>query len=365
MTKITQPAHAYHRRQHGERPFREQTRQWLYDARFGLFLHYGLYSLLGRHEWVQLLEKIPVAEYARLADDFTAERFDARGIAQLAVDAGMQYVNLTTRHHESFCLWDTATTNFNSARAPRCGRDLVAELADACAEAGLGLCLYLSHGRDWRHPHAPNNDRWGGHARPEYDTPEPAYAAGSDHDLRQYLDFLEQQVRELLTHYGPVAAIWLDGIGVPLAPKGQDAQEIEGFDPRAHGDAFHCQRLYDLVHKLQPACLVSYKQGYLGTEDFYAPEHSAKNRLNEPFGPHRPGEVCTTMTPGSWGFHHELQHKHLSAEQVWAKLEESAAADCNLLLNTGPRPDGSISDAEAAVLREVGRRLDREGWHDR
>lgn len=330
------------------------------EAGYGLFLHYGLYSLYARHEWVQLRERIPVAEYAKRIDDFAADRFDARAIARLAVDGGMKYVNLTTRHHESFCLWNTRTTDFHSANAPRCRRDLVAEMADACADAGLGFCLYLSHGRDWRHPHAPNNDRYGSSARPPYDPPEPAYATGDGHDLRRYLDFLSEQVRELLTGYGPVQALWLDGIGVPLHPLDNRGEPVAGFDPRTHGDPFHCQDLYDLAHELQPGCLVAYKQGYLGTEDFFAPEHKAYNRFGEPFGPGRPGEVCTTLTPGTWGYHRDLLGKHLSADQVWEKLETAADARCNLLLNTGPRPDGSLVEEEAAVIRAVGRRLERE-----
>ncbi len=136
---------------------RKAAKQWFGDARYGLFLHYGLYSLLKRHEWVQCREKIYVEEYAKLKDDFTAEHFDARHICDMACDAGMKYVNLTTRHHDSFCLFETAENDFHSAAAP-CGRDLIGEMAQACDEYGLGLCLYYSHGRDWRHPHAPNND---------------------------------------------------------------------------------------------------------------------------------------------------------------------------------------------------------------
>ena len=186
--------------------------------------------------------------------------------------------------------------------------------------------------------------------------------AGAEHDLREYLEYLEAQVRELLTNYGPIQAIWLDGIAAPMHPRDGDGKVREGFDPRRDGDVFECQRLYDLVHELQPGCLVSYKQGYLGTEDFFAPEHDAYNRFGEAFGPDRPGEVCTTMTPGSWGFHHELVGKHLSEDDVWGKLQMAADNDCNLLLNTGPRADGSIVEDEAAVIRAVGERIAREGF---
>ncbi len=318
---------------YADRP-RRAAIEWFRQARSGLFLHYGLYSLLGRHEWVQLRETIPVGEYAKLADRFTADRFDANAIADLALSAGMTYVNLTTRHHDSFCLFRTAETDFHCLNSP-CGRDLVGELADACRARGLGLFLYYSHGRDWRHPHAPNNERWGGQARPAYDPPEPAYATGNDHDLSKYLEFMTRQITELLTQYGPIAGIWLDGIAVPLS---------------GNRSAFRCQELYDHIHSLQPQVLVSYKQGLLGTEDFLAPEHEA---YVDPQG--RPLEVCTTMTPGSWGYLADAK-PHLTPDDVLAKLAAAREGNYNLLLNTGPLPDGSIDPVDEQTLREVGRR---------
>jgi alpha-L-fucosidase len=331
---------------------REAARTWFRQAQYGLFLHYGLYSLLGRHEWVQFKERIPVARYAALARDFTAAQFDAEAIACFAVEAGMRYINLTTRHHDSFCLFRTRETPFNSLNTP-CGRDLVAELATACGRYGLGLCLYYSHGRDWRHPHAPNNDLWGGAARPAYDPPDPAYAYGAAHDLRKYLDFMTRQITELLTQYGPIASIWLDGIAVPL-----------------HGDtaAFRCQELYDHIHSLQPQVLVSYKQGITGTEDYFAPEHSVprpsdgatqQGRVN--IGAKAVIEVCTTMCPESWGYMKSKTGQHLTEEQVWAKLAEARRGNYNLLLNSGPLPDGSLDPEDVSVLRRVGARLGKEG----
>ena len=319
--------------------------QWFREARYGLFLHYGLYSLLGRHEWVQLRELIPVAEYAKLMDDFTAENFDAEKIAQFAVDCEMKYINLTTRHHDSFCLFETKETDFNSVNAP-CGRDLIKELAEACDRHSLGLCLYYSHGRDWKHPHAPNNDEWGGQARPKYDPPEPTFATGSDHDLQIYLDFMQAQITELLANYGSVAAIWLDGIAVP------NSGDIS---------AFRCQELYDYIHSMQPQVLVSYKQGLLGTEDFQAPEHKAIEEANKPM------EICTTMCSGpdgkgvSWGYLKDSGY-HKTEDEVWDTLAKARVNGCNLLLNTGPLPDGSLDEVDVAVLKAVGERLRNEGF---
>lgn len=324
---------------------RAAATQWFREAKFGMFLHYGLYSMVKNepkprnNEWAQFNLNIPVAEYAKLKAKFTAEKFDANFIADLAVAAQMRYVNITTRHHDSFCLFATKQTDFNSVNSPA-KRDLVGELAVACRKKGLGLCLYYSHGRDWKHPHAPNNDEWGGSARPKYDPPDPSYAYGQDHDLQKYLDFMSAQITELLTQYGPVAAIWLDGIGVPKS-----------------GDhtRFQCQELYDLIHRLQPQVLVSYKQGLLGTEDFFAPEHKA---IGNPSG--KPMEICSTLQDGSWGY--DEQRRHLTADEAWAKLVAARAAGANLLLNTGPLGDGSIHPQDAATFRELGQRIRTQGW---
>jgi len=314
--------------------------KWFREAKYGLFLHYGLYSLLGQHEWVQYREKIPVAEYARLKEQFTAEKFDAGYIADFALDCGMKYINFTTRHHDSFCLFATRQTDFNSMNSPA-RRDLVAELAEACEKRGLGLFLYYSHGRDWRHPHAPNNDEWGGNARPEYNLPEPSYATGNAHNLQVYLDFMSAQITELLTNYGPIAGIWLDGIAVPLS-----------------GDyrKFKCQELYDLIHSLQPQALVSYKQGLLGTEDFLAPEHKPVENHGKPM------EVCTTMYPDSWGYCKNGAGKHRTVEEVWEALRKACQAGYNLLLNTGPLPNGALDPEDEVVLRQVGSRLREEDF---
>jgi alpha-L-fucosidase len=332
---------------------RAAARQWFRDAKFGLFLHYGLYSLEGRHEWLQYREKIPVADYARLKDRFTASKFDADAITDLALAAGMRYVNITTRHHDSFCLFASAQTDFHARNSPA-RRDLLRELADACHKKGLGLCCYYSHGRDWRHPHAPNNDRWGGSARPEYDPPEPSYATGKDHDLNRYLDFMTAQVTELLTNYGPVAAIWLDGIATPLSDK--TAKPCPK-PPRQPDNApeFRCRELYEHIHRLQPQVLISYKQGLLGSEDFFAPEHKAVAVTGD-----KPMEICSTLQEGSWGYHNDK--RNLTTDEAWAKLVAARAANANLLLNTGPLPDGSIPLQHARVLREIGERIRQQGF---
>ena len=319
--------------------------KWFREARFGLFIHYGLYSLKENHEWVQLRQKVPVAEYAKLKDRFAAEKFDADFITDLALEANMKYVNLVTRHHDSFSLWDTKQSDFNSVNSPA-KRDLVGELAEQCAGKGLGFFCYYSHGRDWKHPHAPGNDKWGGSARPKYKPIDPAYAKGEDHNLQEYLDFMQAQITELLTNYGPLAGIWLDGIAVPRSPKkGRGAKTAD----------FKCQQLYNYIHSMQPQVLVSYKQGLLGTEDFFAPEHkSIQNKAGKPM------EICTSLHKKGWGY--VKGSAHIGPDDVMHKLALAAAGPANLLLNTGPHGDGFIVPEDVKTLREVGRRLKADGW---
>lgn len=332
---------------------RKAAIEWFRNAKFGLFMHYGLYSIPAGiyngkkythvSEWLQYWAKIHVKKYAEFAKDFTAENFDADAIADIAVAAEMKYINITSRHHDSFCLWNTKETNFNTVNTPA-KRDIIKELAEACRKRDLGLCLYYSHGRDWRHPHAPNNDCWGGRARPEFKTPDPAYKYGKDHDLQKYVKFIKNQITELLTNYGPITAIWLDGIGVPFNPKGD-----------SNLNEFHCQDLYDHIHNLQPQVLVSYKQGLLGTEDFKAPEHKAvEAEKNTPI------EICTTLQKGSWGFKQWAGWRNF--DEAKHKLGIARKSNANLLLNVGPKGDGTFPAEAAQTLRKLGTAIRRDGW---
>lgn len=322
----------------------EAAIDWFRHARFGLFMHYGLYSLLGKDAWVQFNQKIPVKEYGNLKSKFTADHFDADFITNTALESGMRYVNLTTKHHDGFCLFKTSTTDFNSFDSPA-RRDLVGELAAACAKKGLGLSLYYSHGRDWRDPDAPNNDEWGGNARPKYATADPAYHTGGLHDLNRYIQQINTHMRELLTNYGPIASIWFDGYDVP-----------------ASGDVskFHILETYALIRSLQKQCLISYKLGPTGLEDYYAPEMGwIKDRLQktaEMLSSGKPREICTSMSPG-WGYIAANVGKHFPESVIWGDLEFAASLDANLLLNSGLRPDGSMDPNDVQTLLQIGNRI--------
>lgn len=321
---------------------REASIEWFKNARYGLFIHYGLYSILGRHEWVQYNEQIHVAEYAKLKDQFTADKFNAGFITDLALEAGMKYINITTRHHDSFCLWDTKYTDFKSTNSPA-KRDLIAELSEQCNKKGIALFLYYSHGRDWRHPHAPNNGDWGGAARPKFETQEPYYKYGEENDLNIYLEFMTNQVNELLDMFSDVAGIWLDGFSTPAS---------------RDRNLFKCQELYDLIHSKQPQVLVSYKQGMLGTEDFLAPER--KYKADEK--PNKPLEICDHLQKKGWGYTKAEDGNHKTKDDVIKMLKKANAYPANLLLNTGPLPSGEMHPEDVKVLREVGKELKTKGW---
>lgn len=327
---------------------RSAALEWFRDAKFGLFIHYGLYSLLGRGEWVQYHDRIPVAEYAKLKERFTADRFDANAIAVLVQEAGMKYITLVCKHCDSFCLWNTKTTEFNSMNSPA-KRDLVSEMATACRERGLGFFTFYEHGFDWRHPNGPAPWDWNLNAvRPAYDPPDPFYATPESYDFEKYLSYVYDGISELCSNHGPIAGVWLDGIAVPL-----------------HGDKskFKVPELYEHIRKLQPQTLISYKYGlYPELEDFMAPEQQQIENALKKHGA-KPLEICRTMQRHSveapkgalWGWLEAADH--VNPDQVMEMLAEAKAIDANLLLNVGPLPDGSIHPDDVATLKEVGRRL--------
>ncbi len=328
---------------------------WFTGARFGLFMHYGVYSILGRGEWVQLREAIPVAEYGKLKEQFTAAKFNADFICDLAVSAGMKYVNLTARHHDSFCLFKTNQTDFSSLHAPA-KRDLIGELTTAARKRNLGIFYYYSYGLDWRHPYfysreaglkSPNAGiRPFTSGRPDYKTPEPSYRFEKDADFQKYIDFVHAQIKELLTQYGPINGLWLD--------------PIMGYYARP--DLFPINESYALIRKLQPQCLISFKQGANGEEDFVAPErtltpHRSGGELAAKIwekNKHKKVEVCDTLQPGIWGYRKDDDRKHRGPEEVKQMLAECDKIKANLLLNTGPLPDGSIHAEDVETLKRAG-----------
>ncbi len=318
---------------------------WFKDARYGMLIHYGLYSLLGRQEWVQFTEKIPVKAYEKLKDDFTAKNFDADFITDLLLESGMKYLNVMARHHDSFCLWDTGYSDFKSTNSPA-RRDLIGELSDQCNKKGIALFLSYSHGRDWRHPHAPNPDIYKSYStRPAYEDPELYYKYGNEHDLGIYVEFAQNQVKELLSNYGNIAGISFGGASTILSgPK----------------EPFMLPELYKIIRKLQPHALISYGSGVTGNEDVF----TFLRHMPEKASHSENIEVCDTLQPQGWGYASEDNRKHKTEKKVMEMLSDSSESFCNLLLNTGPLPDGEIHPEDIATLTGVGKYIRRNGFPD-
>lgn len=332
---------------------RKAALQWFADAKFGMLIHYGLASLDGIHPFEQWYCKIPVNEFEKKAGRFTADGFDADATAGLAQKTGMRYITMVTKHCHGFCLWDTKETGFSSLKAAS-RRDLVKEMAEACRKRGLGFFVFYEHGFEWHHPHAPRVKDWKCRlTEVPYPEPDPAYAHGDQYDMNKYVDFVSAQITELLTQYGPVAGVWLDGYAVPMS-----------------GDRskFRLPELYDQIHRLQPQALISYKLGVTGTEDFLAPEISwfvneveqegdvvdtsgVSSRISKARKAGQPVEVCDTMAPRWFYMKNE---KLRSGEYVLRNLKMARSLGINYLLNIGLMPDGSINPQEAEILNAVG-----------
>lgn len=333
---------------------RQAALEWFRNARFGLFLHYGLYSLLGRGEWVMYNEKIPLQEYKKLRRQFSATKFNADYITGLALEGGMKYITITSKHHDGFCLFRTKQTDFNVMNTPA-QRDLMGELAASCRKKGLGIFFYYSYAADWTHPWFPGLSSGIKSARPHYDTPEPAYLWRKDSDTRRYIDYVNAQVKELLTQYGPIAGIWFD--------------PMMGYYYRR--DLFPVDETYAMIRSIQPQCLISFKQGASGKEDFIVPEFKWTARTSKDMTPDqlayandvwqkgqgKPGEFSIALG----GYSYTIGRKHGGVDYLWQYLRVGASRKANILCGTGPRGDGSIQEEDAKTFREVGRRIRNEG----
>jgi len=305
--------------------------QWFDEARFGMFVHFGLYSAAARHEWVQNYERITDDEYRQYFEHFDPDRFDAVALARQAKRAGMGYVVLTTKHHEGFALWDTALSDFDSVTA--CGRDLVREFVDAVRAEGLRVGFYHSL-IDWHHPDFTID--WNHPRRGDSDVA----AQNAGRDMARYREFLHGQVRELLTGYGQVDYMFFDftypGARDGLAGKGPEDWDADG--------------LLALCRSLQPEMIVNDRLGIpadLVTPEQYQPT-SPLTRDGQPLV----WEACQTMN-GSWGYHRDNADQK-SVGLLVRMLADSVSMDGNMLLNIGPDGRGAVAPRDAAALDEIG-----------
>lgn len=316
-----------------------QSRKEFSDARFGVFLHWGLYAMFAQGEWY-MNTGVDCHEYAKAAQAFYPHRFDARAWVRAIKAGGAKYICFTTRHHEGFSMWDTKQSPYNIMHTPY-GRDVLRQLADACHEEGLRLHLYYSH-LDW--------------TREDYPLGRTGLTTGRKHASKegnwpQYYDFMNRQLRELLTQYGEVGAIWFDGWW--------DHDE----DPVPFN--WQLDEQYALIHELQPACLVGnnhHQTPYAG-EDIQIFERDVpgenKAGLSGQDISRLPLETCQTMN-GMWGYKIKDQN-YKSPTELIRLLVRTSGKGANLLLNIGPQPDGTLPDTAVARLQEMGKWLAQNG----
>ncbi len=314
-----------------------QGLQWFQDARFGMFIHWGLYSLIGKHEWVMHTDRIPVAEYEALMPQFNPPRFDADAWVRLAADAGQRYLIITSRHHDGFSMYNTALSDYKVTNTPF-KRDPLRELAEACARHGLKLGFYVSL-LDWHHP---------------------AYRFRAESGLAwtDYVSFLHGQVRELCTQYGEIAAIWLDG-DWPAQTLDESNRYFQA------GGAFEYEALYEMIHTLQPHAIVENNRHAepLPGEDVQGFEQDLPGENSTGFNTTTihglPIQVCMTIND-HWGYC-RTDRNTKSARRLVHVLARAASVGGNLLLNVGPTPEGEIPPQHQERLREVGRWLATHG----
>jgi alpha-L-fucosidase len=290
---------------------RERRMQWWHQARFGMFIHWGLYSVLGRHEWVMENEGIPVAEYEQLAKQFKPKPNAAREWARLAKQARQKYMVMTTKHHEGFCNFATELTDYCAPKQGP-GRDLVREYVEAARAEGLRVGFYYSL-MDWHHP-------------------DGARCATDEAARRRFVEYTHGLVRDLMTNYGKIDVLWYD-VAWPLDAGGWESEKMN-----------------EMVFKLQPDIIVNNRNKLEG--DFATPEQRIQAEK-------RAWESCMTMND-SWGYQH-ADDNWKTPKTIVRNLITCTHDTGNYLLNIGPKADGSVPEESVRILTSVGKWIDRNG----
>jgi alpha-L-fucosidase len=294
-------------------PDQQRRMAWWHQAKFGMFIHFGLYAAHGRHEWAMENEAIPVAEYQKFTVGFNPAPGSARQWAKLAKAAGMKYMVLTSKHHEGFCNWDTKLTDYNAVKyGPK--RDVLKEFVEAGRAEGLRVGFYYSL-MDWHHP-------------------DGARCATDEAARRRFVDYTHGLVRELLTNYGKIDVLWYD-VSWPLDAAGWESEKMN-----------------KMVFALQPDIIVNNRNRLPG--DFSTPEQTIKAEAGG-----RAWESCMTLND-SWGYQ-KADDNWKSPRTVIRNLITCARDGGNYLLNIGPQPDGGIPPESARILTEVGAWVHRNG----
>lgn len=313
-----------------------KAREWLQDSKFGMFIHWGVYSVLGDGEWVMNNQKIDKETYQKLPAFFNPEKFDPKAWVALAKAAGMKYITITSKHHDGFAMYDSKLTDWDIVDRTPYKKDVIKMLAEECKKQGIKLFFYHSQ-LDWyQENYFPRGNTGQSAGRPEKG------------DWYKYLDYMDGQLTELLTNYGEIGGIWFDGFW--------DKKDAD----------WRLDKTYSLIHKLQPACLIG-SNHHLATfpgEDFQMFEKDLPGQKTTGFNPDQkigelPFETCETMNT-SWGFN--LQDKNYkSTKSLIQYLVKSAGYNSNFLLNIGPMPDGTVQPEFVKTLKEIGTWMDKYG----
>ena len=309
-----------------------KARQEFADSKLGIFIHWGIYSMFAQGEWYMTNANINNKEYAKAASAFYPIGFDAKEWVSAIKAAGAKYICFTSRHHDGFSMWDTEQSDYNILDATPFGRDVIKELADECHRQGIKLHFYYSH-IDW--------------TRDDYPAGRTGRDTGKDpnkEDWPSYYAFMNRQLTELLTNYGEIGAIWFDGWW------DHDCDSIP-FD-------WQLKEQYELIHHLQPACLVgnNHHQTPIEGEDIQIFERDLpgenKAGLSGQEVSRLPLETCQTMN-GMWGYK-IIDQNYKSAETLIRYLVSTSGKGANLLLNIGPQPNGKLPDTALDRLKEMG-----------
>ena len=311
------------------------------DKKFGIFLHWGIYSMLGQGEWVMQNRNINYKEYPKIANGFYPSKFNADEWVQAIKASGAKYITITSRHHDGFSMWNSAASDYNIVKATPFKRDVLKELSDACQRHGIALHFYYSH-LDWGRLDYPLGRTGLGTGRPK-----------DKQDWKHYQQFMNDQLTELLTQYGPIGAIWFDGVW-------DHDSDPTPFD-------WELRPQYDLIHRLQPSCLVANNHHLVPFEgeDVQIFErdlpgenkagYSGENGISKTL----PLESCETMNR-TWGYN-ITDSLYKTPRQIIHLLVGAAGRNANLLLNIGPEPNGELPAEAVSRLKAVGEWMNQYG----
>ena len=309
---------------------------WFTRDRFGMFIHWGLYALPARHEWIKMREMIPEDQYDLYFQHFDPDLYDAREWARQARAAGMKYAVLTTKHHEGFCLFDSAFTDYKATNTPA-GRDLVREYVDAFRAEGLRIGFYYSL-IDWHHPDFPIDMLH--HRREDAD----AKQQNEGRDVRRYAAYMRDQVRELLSHYGKIDILWFD-----FSYSGRNGEGDRAWMKGKGKADWEAEALIKLARDLQPHIIIDNRteiEQDLWTPEQYQPQEWIRHAET---GERVTWEACQTFS-GSWGYHRDEQ-TWKSPEMLVRMLINTVSLGGNLLMNVGPTARGYLDARAEAALK--------------